>query len=105
MRGTRHFCCLGLIAIVPFSYHTVESKYAGFGMGWIRNIGPKIPEKLFDHDPDWRKSRDYLSGHIHLGLDSRLYALSSFFEGVPIASQYGYVFLGAGGSYRKWHAA
>lgn len=36
---------------------------------------------------------------------SLVYAMLSFFEGVPIASQYGYLFLGAGGRIHDWHLA
>jgi hypothetical protein len=86
-------------------YLSIETKYFGAGTGWVRNLGPEIPAAYFDLDLDFRQEKDFASGHIRVGAYSSVYAIVSFCEGVPIASQYGYFFLGGGGSIKRWHFA
>jgi len=86
-------------------YLSIEFKYFGIGAGWGRNLGPEIPHEVIDLDFDFRQEKDYGSGHIRVGSYSTVYAILSFFEGTPIASDYGYVLLGGGVGLRKWHLA
>lgn len=96
----------------PFA--SIEWEKFGIGAGLVRNLGPKLESDLFwdvftkfyDYEPDmdFRKGRNYLSGHIRLGSYSSIYGIGSLNEGVPIASQYGYLLLGLGyGGVADWH--
>lgn len=84
-------------------YLSIETKYVGLGSGIGWNLGPEIPHNFLDVDFDFRKEKYYASGHLRVGSYSSAYAIMSFYEGVPIASQYGYFLLGAGGSIKQWH--
>jgi hypothetical protein len=95
-------------------YGSIESKYFGFGLGWIRNLGPRLETMRgwnlyynlldFDNDLDFRKSENYGSGHLRIGSVSSVYFLTSVNEGVPIASQYGFFLMGLGyGGAPRWH--
>ncbi|MCP4570069.1 MAG: hypothetical protein GY841_21010 [FCB group bacterium] len=84
-------------------YFSIEGKYVGFGAGWLRNIGPVLDESLLDLNTDFRKSTDVPSGHLRLGKRSGTYFIVSFFEGMPIVSEYGYLMTGVGyGGSSKW---
>ncbi len=84
-------------------YVSIETRYVGLGAGWGRNLGPEFPPDMYESDFDFRQNKDYASTHIRVGPYSTVYAMMSFCEGVPIASQYGYLLLGVGGSIGRWH--
>ena len=74
---------------------SLELKRIGIGAGWLRNLGTVFPpSKWAIQTFDFRRSRDFPSGHIRIGSTDSWYALASFCEGVPIMTQYGTI-LGA----------
>lgn len=86
-------------------YFSIETKYFGIGAGRGWTLGPERPNNWIDLDFDFRQEKDYVSGHLRIGSYSSAYAIMSFYEGTPVASQYGYFLLGAGGSIQQWHLA
>jgi len=95
---------------------SLETEDFGVGVGLVRNLGPRIRDELYweifdeilDIDPeiDFRRARNYLSGHARVGSYSSIYMIASLMEGTPIVSQYGYYMLGFGyGGVEDWHFA
>lgn len=92
----------------------VELENFGAGIGWVRNLGPVMGDDVYldflkdvyDFDPilDFRRDKNFISGHARLGSYSSIYAIGSLNEGIPIVSQYGYFLLGMGyGGVPGWH--
>lgn len=76
---------------------SLEFKPIGIGGGWLRNLGTVYPPSRWNIQPfDFRRSRDFPSGHVRLGRTDSWYALASFCEGFPIMTQYGTILGGIG---------
>jgi len=95
-------------------HFALETEYFGGGIGWVRNIGPTIEDNvywdilgdIYDIDPvlDFRRQKNFVSGHVRLGSYSTVYAIGTLYEGVPAISQYGPLMLGLGfGVVPKWN--
>ncbi|SYZ74606.1 hypothetical protein TRIP_C90234 [Candidatus Zixiibacteriota bacterium] len=83
---------------------SLEFKSFGLGAGWVRNTGTVYPNDQWQIQPfDFRRSRNFPSGHIRLGPTDKWFFLGSFCEGVPIMTQYGTILgaMGYGGSEDK----
>lgn len=74
-----------------------EFKTVGIGLGWFRNLGSVFPDDGYNIQPfDFRRSKDFPSGHLRLGKTDSWFALASFCEGVPAMTQYGTILGGIG---------
>jgi len=74
---------------------SLEFKPFGVGGGWFRNLGTVYPPNRWRVERfDFRRSRDFPSGHIRIGATDSWFGVASFCEGVPAMTQYGTI-LGA----------
>lgn len=88
----------------PQSHHayinpniSLELKPVGIGVGWLRNLGTVFPRDKWNvEDFDFRRSRNFPSGHIRIGSTDSWFGLASFGEGLPVMTQYGTILGGIG---------
>lgn len=76
---------------------SLEFKPFGIGAGWLRNFGTVYPPSRWNIQKfDFRRSRDFPTGHIRIGQSDSWFTMASFCEGFPIMTQYGTILGGIG---------
>ncbi len=76
---------------------SLEFRPIGIGAGWLRNFGTVYPPSRWNIQRyDFRRSRDFPSGHIRLGRTDSWFTIASFCEGFPVMTQYGTILGGIG---------